>query len=78
MSKFTKVLNHENLVRDINSSAIVNTNVTEFETYIKRKITQKNDRDQIRNTVREINKIKQELYEIKNLIKSVLGKKDGN
>ena len=78
MSKFTKVLNYENLVRDNNSNAIVNTNISEFESYLKRKRAQSKERDQIRSAVREINNLKQELYEIKNLIKNCLGKKDGN
>lgn len=78
MSKFTKVLNYENLARDNNSNAIVNTNVNEFESYLKRKRAQSKERDQIRSAVREINNLKQELYEIKNLIKNCLGKKDGN
>lgn len=78
MSKFTKVLNYENLVRDNNSNAIVNTNISEFENYLKRKRAQNKERDQIRSAVREINNLKQELYEIKNLIKNCLGKKDGN
>ena len=74
MSKFTKVLNYENLVRDNNSNAIVNTNISEFENYLKRKRAQNKERDQIRSAVREINNLKQELYEIKKLLNEVLVK----
>jgi hypothetical protein len=78
MSRFTKVINYENLARDNNSKAIVNTNVSEFQSYLNRKRAQNKERDQIRSAIREINNLKQELYEIKNLIKDCLGKKDGN
>ena len=73
-----KVQGYESLVRDTRSNAIVNTNVSEFESYLNRKRAQNKERDQIRSAVREINNLKQELYEIKNLIKNCLGKKDGN
>lgn len=53
------------LVRDIESRAILNTDLTEYENYLAR-------RDQIQQQKNEINNIKNELAEIKNLLKQLL------
>ena len=74
MSVKIKVEGHENLVRDINSGAIVNTNVTEYQLYMKRIRSREQQGDQIRNAVKEINTLKAELREIKTLIMEKLGK----
>ena len=67
-----KVEGHENLVREIGSNGIVNTNVSEYETYMRRIKAREQHGDQIRNACKEINNLKQELYEIKNLIKELV------
>ena len=72
MSVKIKVEGHENLVRDINSGAIVNTNVTEYQLYMKRIRSREQQGDQIRNAVKEINTLKAELREIKGLLKKVV------
>ena len=68
MSDIIKVEGHTSLVRDIKSNAIVNQNVTEFQTYMKRVRDREQQGDQIRSAVKEINTLKTELREIKNLI----------
>ncbi len=72
-----KVEGHENLVRDVRSKAIVNTNSSEYKIYMSRFRTREKQGDEIRNTIKEINNLKQELYEIKSLIKNMVNK-DGN
>jgi hypothetical protein len=74
MSKFLKVEGHESLVRDVRSNAIVNTNKSEYQLYINRIKSREQQGDQIRNTIKEINILKQELFEIKDLLKKVLKK----
>ena len=69
-----KVDGHQNLVRDSHSNAIINTNVTEYQVYMKRVKAREQHGDQIRNAVKEINNLKTELREIKDLIKEKLGK----
>ena len=69
-----KVEGHENLVRDVRSKAIVNTNSSEYKIYMSRFRTREKQGDEIRNTIKEINNLKQELFEIKNLLKEVLKK----
>jgi len=72
MSTKLKVEGHEHLVRDINSGAIVNTNVTEYQLYMKRVRSREQQGDQIRSAVKEINNLKAELREIKGLIKELV------
>ena len=67
-----KVEGHASLVREVNSKGIVNTNISEYLTYMKRVRAREQQGDQIRNACKEINNLKQELYEIKNLIKELV------
>ena len=69
-----KVQGYENLVRDTKSNAIINTNVSEYQIYMKRIRAREQQGDEIRNAVKEINILKAELREIKNLIKEVVKK----
>ena len=67
-----KVEGCSSLVRDINSNGIVNTNVSEYQTYMKRVRAREQQGDQIRSAVKEINNLKTELREIKGLIKELV------
>jgi hypothetical protein len=69
-----KVEGHSSLARDVRSNAIVNTNKSEYQLYMNRIKSREQQGDQIRNTIKEINILKQELFEIKNLLKEVLKK----
>ena len=72
MSDYLKVEGHEHLIRDVNSTAIVNTNITEYQLYMKRVRSREQQGDQIRSAVKEINTLKAELREIKDLIKELI------
>ena len=67
-----KVEGYSHLVRETSSSGIVNTNVSEYQTYMKRIKAREQHGDQIRNAVKEINTLKAELREIKSLIKELV------
>ena len=67
-------MGHEDLIRDIKSNAIVNTNKSEYQIYMNRIKSREQQGDQIRNTIKEINILKQELFEIKELLKEVIKK----
>ena len=73
MSK-VKVEGYSDLVRDLNSNAIVNTNESEYQAYIRRYKAREKNNDILRDTVKEINTLKSELYEIKKLLKEVINK----
>ena len=65
-----KVLNFDNLQRDIKSNAFVNTSSSEYEIYIARKQQRELDKNKMQDMCREINTLKAELIEIKRMIKS--------
>ena len=73
MSK-VKVEGFENLVRDTKSNGIINTNSSEYSIYMNRIRTREKQGDEIRNAVKEINTLKAELREIKDLLKEVVKK----
>ena len=66
-----KVFGYESLVRDTNSNAIVNTNKSEYKAYIARIRAREQQGDEIRNAVKEINNLKAELREIKDILKGL-------
>jgi len=69
-----KVEGHDSLVRDSNSKAIINVATTDYQLYMNRVRMREQQSDQIRNAVKEINCLKTELEEIKNLLKEVIKK----
>ena len=77
MSDTLKVEGHTHLIRDVNSNAIINTNQSEYQLYMKRVKVREKQADELRNTVKEINNLKSEIREIKQLIKEIV-KKYGN
>tara|TARA_Y100000389_G_scaffold203654_1_gene252884 strand:- start:1906 stop:2130 length:225 start_codon:yes stop_codon:yes gene_type:complete len=67
-----QVKGYSHLVREVSSNGIVNTNITEYETYMKRIKAREEHGDQIRSAVKDINNLKTELREIKSLIKELV------
>mgnify|MGYP001352197462 FL=1 len=74
MSEKLKVQGHVNLVRDLKSQAIINTDSDAYARYMARKIKQRQKDDEVRQVIRDVNELKNEMREIKNLI---IGLKDG-
>jgi len=64
-----KVEGYDSLVRDVRSNAIVNTNRSDYQIYMSRVQARENQSDSIRSAVKEINILKKELREIKELLK---------
>ena len=72
MSDTLKVDGHTHLVRDVSSNAIINTNTSDYQLYMKRVKVREKEADKLRNAVKEINNIKSEIREIKDLIKKIV------
>ena len=70
MSKL-RVEGFSGLVRDTNSNAIVNVNRTEYQVYMSRHKNRQKQGDELRGAIKEINTLKQELFEIKKLLKEI-------
>ena len=69
-----KVKGHSHLIRDLKSQAIINTDSEAYARYMTRKAKQSKKDDEMRKVVREVNEIKTEMFEIKDLLKKVLDK----
>ena len=63
-----QVEGHSDLVRDERSNAIVNTNKSAYLIAKKRAEEAQRQRDEIRQTTRELNSLKSEMHEIKNML----------
>ena len=66
---------HPNLVRDSESHAIINRNRSAYDIAKKRAADAQRQRDEIRNTTREINNLKSEMHEIKGLLQELVSKR---
>ena len=73
-NNYTQVEDKPDLVRDENSSAIINGNRNAYAGAKKRAADAERQRDEIRNTTRELNNLKCEIHEIKNLLNQLVGK----
>jgi len=71
--QYIPVEGHTDLARDSGSHAIVNRNRSAYEMAKKRAADAQRQRDEIRNT-RDINTLKSEMYEIKNLLTKLVAK----
>ena len=72
MTEYIQVKNKDNLVRDTHSNAIVNNNKSAYALAKKRAESAQKQRDEIRSATREINTIKNEMHDIKSMIKTLL------
>ncbi len=66
-----KVEGHEDLIRDVKTNAIIRTS-NEYAVYMKRTRDREENADRLRGMCSEINNLKKELREIKDLIKKVV------
>jgi len=63
-----KVEGHAHLVRDLKSQAIVNVDSDAYARYMATKTKQKAKNDEIRNVIRDVNELRTEMREIKDLL----------
>ena len=72
MTQFLQVEGKNDLVRDMNSGAIVNCNRGAYEIAKRSAEEAQRQRDEIRGATREINTLKCEMHEIKSMLKTLL------
>ena len=72
--EYIQVEDNPNLARDVNSRAVVNTNMAAYKAVERSRAVQKN-KDELRDAVRDINNLKSEMHEIKNLLLQIVDKK---
>ena len=72
MSEFLKIKDQENYVKDTGSHGIINNNVNAYQIAKKRAGEAQKQRDEMRETAREINTLKSEMHEIKFLLQQLV------
>ena len=75
MTEYVQVEGHKDLVRDLKSNAIINRNKNAYEVAKIRATEAKKQRDEIRSATREINTLKCEMHEIKDMLTILLDRK---
>ena len=65
---YLKVEGYTSLIRERNSNAIINTDQNAYTIYMQRVKEARKSNDELKYAVREINSIKAELTEIKDLL----------
>jgi hypothetical protein len=69
--KFSKVEGHTNLVRDQTTNAIINTDMNEYRNYKSLQQIKEDEKQKIECLENDINIMKSDLSEIKNLLRSL-------
>ena len=69
---YQKVEGHSNLIRDVETNAILNTNVSEYNNYINMKRVREIEKERVENLENELISVKDDLKEIKNLLKDFI------
>lgn len=68
---YSKIEGHSYLKRDLKTNSIVNTNMSEYKEYVSRRKLKHEENEKIQNLEEEIASIKDDLGEIKNLLKGI-------
>tara|TARA_R100001377_G_scaffold76000_1_gene52760 strand:+ start:629 stop:859 length:231 start_codon:yes stop_codon:yes gene_type:complete len=73
MSKYIKIENEDDYVKDATGShGIINNNLNAYEVAKKRAGEAQRQRDEMRETTRELNTLKSEMHEIKSLLQQLV------
>ena len=75
MADYIPVEEHNNLARDSHSRAIVNTDLSAYQAAVARSRVAQKNKDELRDEVRDINNLKSEMHEIKDLLLQMMDKK---
>ena len=77
---YAKVRDHEHLVRDMRSKAVLNTDKEGLQEYLRKRDIAKKQQEEQLDAKNRLEKIEQDMSDIKNLLKELvnLRSKDGN
>lgn len=78
MSKYMNVKGNPGLVKDKVSGAILNINSNEIAQARKRKKAWREEKERSKNLESDVNSLKKDMSEIKDLLKNILEVKNGN
>lgn len=70
--KYSKVNGHSNLIRDEETKAIINTNMSDYNAYITQKRMKEKENQKLQNLEEDFVNMKEDLNEIKSLLRSLI------
>lgn len=70
--EYYRVKDKDYLLRDIESNGIVNTDYENYKKYIETYKIKKNELDKVKTLENEVSSIKEDLCEIKDLLRSIV------
>ena len=70
--RYAKVDGHVNLIRDLETNCIINTNMNEYQKYLSMRKLKDQDDKKIQNIENDLNNIKNDINEIKFLLRSLI------
>ena len=76
MTEYKGIEGHSDLIKDMHSKAVINTNRSAYIAAVQRKKALQQQKDELRDATREINILKCEMHEIKSLLIKLV-EKDG-
>ena len=74
MSEYKNIEGHSDLIKDMHSKAVINTNRSAYLAAVQRKKNLLAQKDELRDATREINILKSEMHEIKSLLLQLVDK----
>ena len=72
--EYAKVEGHSYLLRDSKTNSIINTNMVEYQEYLNRRNVKADENQKIQHLESDVANIKDDLSEIKSLLKELLKK----
>jgi oligoendopeptidase F len=69
--KYIKVKDNNDLVRDITTNSIINTNINEYQRYLSMKMDKDNENKKMKEFENDLNNIKNDINDIKFLLRSL-------
>lgn len=76
MIEVLQVEGNPSLVRDISSNAIINTNESDYQTYLKNKEIMTSRVEQLQNQNDKINKLENDINDIKTMLVALINKEN--
>ncbi len=68
---YSNVEGHADLVRDNNSGAILNNDISQYNNYLRRRAQHKQGQDRIDNMENDLKDLKNDINEIKTLLRAL-------
>ena len=75
---FAKVKDHDNLIRDMQSKAVLNTDKAGLNNYLQKRELAKKEMSEKTETKQRLAKIEEEMSEIKNLLREIAASRSCN